>query len=47
VLQTGARLAKVLDYAEHRSMPVHRAANALARDRMASDGLQPMMAGAV
>lgn len=47
VLQTGARLAEVLDYAERRSMPVHRAANALARDRMAGHGLQPAMAGAV
>jgi leucine dehydrogenase len=40
VLQTGARLGAVLYYAERRGLPSHRAANALARDRMAEDGLQ-------
>ncbi|MCO5792500.1 MAG: Glu/Leu/Phe/Val dehydrogenase [Blastomonas sp.] len=47
VRQTGARLAEVLDYAERRGLPPHRAANALARDRMAGHGLQPVTAGAV
>lgn len=47
VLQTGARLAEVLDYAERRGLPPHRAANALARDRIARHGLQPVTAGAV
>ena len=47
VRKTGERLREVLDQADRLGLPPHRAANALARQRIAEGARRPLSAGAV